>query len=257
MSGRVLVERWSAQGTTQTVQETSSRITYRGSWYTARHASYLGGKVRSTDKAGAKAVLRFKGSAISWIGSVGPTRGKAKVYLDGKLVATVNTWAGSFRPARVLFQHSWDVAGSHRISIVAKGTAGHPTVAIDAFLVRVDGATDAAGARGRGKPSPKPIQSPDTKQAPADSPVPTAEPTPPASDPVPTPDVPAGATPAPTAAPAVAPTPAPPAADADANRRADTCSHQRARADGGANRRADTCPHRRAHADPAPARPSG
>ena len=37
MSGRVLMERWSAQGKTQTVQETSSRITYRGSWYTARH----------------------------------------------------------------------------------------------------------------------------------------------------------------------------------------------------------------------------
>ena len=97
--------------------------------------------------------------------------------LDGKRVATVNTWARSFRPTRVIFQHSWEVAGSHRIAIVAKGTAGHPTVALDAFFVQVDGATDAAGARGRGKPSPKPTPVPDpSRRRPTRSaPAPTAE----------------------------------------------------------------------------------
>jgi hypothetical protein len=135
-SGRALLAEWSAVSRVSVVQQSSGSISYSGPWRTAYHASYMDGKARSTKARSAKASLQFTGSAIAWVGPVGPSRGKARVYIDGRLIKTVNTWASTFRASRVLFTASWAKVGTHRISIVTNGTAGHPTVALDAFLVR-------------------------------------------------------------------------------------------------------------------------
>jgi hypothetical protein len=127
-----LIDTWSATK----VQESSSRIDFSGGWRRAAHPDYLGGRAKATTNAGAKARLTFSGSAIAWVGPTGPTRGQAKVYVDGALAATVNTRADSFHAKRVLFRKTWGSVGQHRIAIVASGTAGHPMVALDAFLVR-------------------------------------------------------------------------------------------------------------------------
>ena len=134
--GRTLLAEWSAVSRVSVVQQSSRSISYRGTWRTAYSSGYMDGKARSTNARSAKASLQFTGTAIAWVGPVGPSRGKARVYVDGKLVTTVNTWASTFGPSRVLFTRSWPIVGTHRISIVANGTAGHPTVALDAFLVR-------------------------------------------------------------------------------------------------------------------------
>ena len=49
---------------------------------------------------------------------------------------TVNTWASRLPSGARLFEKSWSAVGTHRNPIVTLGTAKHPTVAIDAFLVR-------------------------------------------------------------------------------------------------------------------------
>jgi hypothetical protein len=84
---------------------------------------------------GAKASLVFTGDRIRLIGPSGPTRGKAKVYIDGRLKATVNLYSARFQARRVLFSAAVQ-DGSHRITIVAVATRGRPVVAIDAFEVR-------------------------------------------------------------------------------------------------------------------------
>lgn len=140
-SARGLLAAWQSQSRVDIVQETSSRISYRGTWKKTSYTRYLGGNARWTNATGASAGLSFTGSAVAWVGPIGPTRGKAKVYIDGILVTTVNSRADSFSPARVLFRKSWANVGTHRIKIVALGTPGHPTVALDAFLVRRDAAT--------------------------------------------------------------------------------------------------------------------
>ena len=199
-SGRHLIATWSDDASVSVVQETSRSIRFRKSWETATYPSYLGGKARATDVKGARASLTFTGAAVSWIGPVGPTRGKAKVYIDGKYARTVNTWNASFRPTRVLFTKSWDAVGAHSINIVALGTKGHPTVAVDALIVRRD-------TKGKGHPkddsgAPIGTQPPAPTAAPAADPAPTAAP---AADPAPT--AAPTATPAPTAAPAADPAP--------------------------------------------------
>lgn len=178
-SGRTLLAEWSAVANVSVVQESNSAITYRGTWRKAYHSGYMGGKARATRIRGAKARLAFTGTAVAWIGPIGPTRGKARVYIDGTLVKTVNTWASSFRASRVLFTKVWDRVGTHRITIVANGTAGHPTVGLDAFLVR--GKLNSA--------SPTPTPTPALAATPTPTPVVAATPKP---APTPAPSAPSG-----------------------------------------------------------------
>jgi hypothetical protein len=142
-SAKTLLADWRSTSSVDVVQEGSSRIGYRRHWKKVHHADYLGGGAKATRDAGAKAILKFKGSAVAWVGPIGPTRGRAKVYVDGSLVTTVNTWHSSFVPTRVLFKREWKAVGTHRIKIVGAGTSGHPSVALDAFAVRLDLPTPA------------------------------------------------------------------------------------------------------------------
>jgi hypothetical protein len=119
----------------RTVNERSSAIAYRGSWRIARHGGYGGGAVRYATRAGASATLTFTGRRVSWHGPTGPTRGQAKVYLDGRYVRTVDLRRSSFDPRATLFGRSWSKPGRHSLRIVVVGTRGGSMVAIDDFLV--------------------------------------------------------------------------------------------------------------------------
>ena len=96
----------------------------------------MGGHVRFAKVRGARATFTFKGLGVEWIGPVGPTRGSATVWINGRRIKTVSTHARSFRAARVLFRMNWTSVGTRTMTIVVNGTKGHPTVAIDAFVVR-------------------------------------------------------------------------------------------------------------------------
>jgi hypothetical protein len=119
---------------TTRIADSSRRIAWNRRWSTARHPSYFGGSVHWTTSAGAKATLIFDGNRIRWIGPTGPTRGRAKVYIDGRLKATVNLYSARFHARRVIFSSSL-ADGRHTITIVALATPGRPMVAIDAFEV--------------------------------------------------------------------------------------------------------------------------
>ena len=116
--------------------ESSKAIAYTGTWRTARHNAYAGDKVRYATSKGASATFTFTGSRVTWYGPTGPTRGKAKVFVDGEYVKTVNLRRGSFDARSALFRKSWASSGEHTIRIEVVGTAGHPMVAIDEFVVR-------------------------------------------------------------------------------------------------------------------------
>jgi hypothetical protein len=61
-------------------------------------------------------------------------RGKAAVYIDGKLVQTIDVGSSTYRPAAIVFGISWSTPGRHLITIRAVGTHGRPAVDIDAVI---------------------------------------------------------------------------------------------------------------------------
>jgi Transglycosylase-like domain len=115
------------------IPETSAAIAYRGRWSTARFAGYAGRQVKYATRTGAAATLQFTGTGIAWIGPVGPTRGAARVYLDGKYVVTVNLRRSSFHARTLLFSRAFPAGGTHTIRI-AVSSSGRP-VAIDELIV--------------------------------------------------------------------------------------------------------------------------
>jgi hypothetical protein len=122
--------------TSTTYQETSPAIVYRGTWSSAAHPDYRGGEVRWSTERGASATFRFTGIGVSWIGPTGPTRGKAKVYVDGRLVKTVDANTARFDASSVLYSANFTSERERTLKIVVAGTTGHPMVAIDTLVVR-------------------------------------------------------------------------------------------------------------------------
>jgi hypothetical protein len=135
-SPKAVLSTWSAGYATKSIQDNSASVHYSSGWIRVSHRGYSHGTVRSTNKRGATASLTFTGTGVSWVGPTGPTRGRAKVYVNGVYKATVNLFSTTFRPSRVVFRMTWKSSATRTIKIVAAGTAGRPTVAVDALLVR-------------------------------------------------------------------------------------------------------------------------
>lgn len=115
------------------VTDSGPGIQYTGVWRSARHSAYAGHSVRYAVTPGARATFAFDGHAVTWSGPVGPTRGQARIYVDGKLAATVDLYARAFSPRRTVWSKTWPANGKHTIAIVVAGTHGRPFVAIDEF----------------------------------------------------------------------------------------------------------------------------
>jgi hypothetical protein len=77
--------------------------------------------------------MTFTGTGIAWVGPIGPTRGSARVYVDGKLAGTVQLHRSAFHARQVLFQKHFATKGQHTIRIVV-ARSGRP-VAIDDLIV--------------------------------------------------------------------------------------------------------------------------
>jgi Transglycosylase-like domain len=123
-------------GSARHVGETSASVAYRGSWHSARHGGYAGGAVRYSTRAGATATVTFTGKRITWYGPVGPTRGKARILVDGVAIRTVDLHRSAFKGHAALYSRSWTAKGTHTLTIQVVGTKRHPMVAVDEFVVR-------------------------------------------------------------------------------------------------------------------------
>ena len=116
-------------------QETDARVVYAGKWSAATATNASGSKIKISNAGNAKATLTATGKRFSWIASRGPDRGSARVYVDGAQKATMNTYFASPSAQRIEYSINFTTSGSHTIAIVNLGSAGHPRVDIDAFLI--------------------------------------------------------------------------------------------------------------------------
>jgi hypothetical protein len=112
--------------------DASPAIRYSASWRPAGHVAYSDDHARYATSPGALASLTFTGRGIAWVGPVGPTRGAARVYVDGRAVATVELRQSTFQPRKVLFARAL-APGKHTFRIVVT-SAGRP-VAVDELII--------------------------------------------------------------------------------------------------------------------------
>jgi subtilisin family serine protease len=117
------------------LQSTSASIAYRGTWRTSFTDAAYGGGTKYAVAARATATLRFTGRAVAWVAQLGPTSGSARVFIDGRYVRTVSLFANRSHPRLIAFEQRWAGSGAHTIAVEVLGTAGHPRVDVDAFLL--------------------------------------------------------------------------------------------------------------------------
>ena len=121
--------------TTLLTQQSSSSVSYHGTWVTVLNHPYAsGGSLAYSTSYGATATFKFTGYAVSWVAYRGPNRGSAAVYLDGVYYATVNLYSPSYYSTPIVYAAHWGINGTHTIKVVNLGTAGHPRVDVDAFV---------------------------------------------------------------------------------------------------------------------------
>jgi hypothetical protein len=108
---------------------------YTGSWTNSNCTCFVDGTTSHSSTAGASATFSYNGYVFGWVTETGPTRGSAKIYQDGVLKATISTYSATNSGAKVMWANWFSPGGHHTIKIVVVGTAGHPRVDIDGFLV--------------------------------------------------------------------------------------------------------------------------
>ncbi|HWG02888.1 MAG TPA: beta-galactosidase [Trebonia sp.] len=132
--------------TSYTYDDANSALAYTGNWThaTAGNSNYTGGDYDSTEswstEAGGAATVTFTGPAVQWIGPKNNNGGIADVSIDGKQVATVDTYSASGKEYKqVLYAASGLSSGSHTLTITVTGNkdsaSSADTVVVDAINV--------------------------------------------------------------------------------------------------------------------------
>jgi hypothetical protein len=107
-----------------------------GTWHTSSSSAYSGGSTWYASAAGASATFTTSGvRSIGFVTTKASSRGSFRVYIDGALKATISAHTTATTYRQLVYQFTWSSPGTHTIKIVVLGTAGHPRVDVDAFLV--------------------------------------------------------------------------------------------------------------------------
>lgn len=117
------------------LQQSDDAIVFKGETHPASAASSSGGSVRYLAEGGALAKLTTSARSLSFVTTMGPNRGEARIYVDGELVTTVDLGAPGETYRYVAFTKTWSSVGTHTIRVVAVGTPSRPRVDVDAFGV--------------------------------------------------------------------------------------------------------------------------
>ena len=117
-------------------QENNAAIKYTTPGWTRQTLSGAnGGSVDFATLKGKTATLTFTGFQVAWMSTQGPTRGSATVKLDAGSLVTINTNTSSAHAAHIVDVVTAAAQGAHKLVVNVLGTAGHPRIDVDAFVV--------------------------------------------------------------------------------------------------------------------------
>lgn len=103
-----------------------------------RHAdpSAMDGSEWQSTRPGDRLTVRSAGRSLAWVATTGPTRGRADVVLNRRVVDTVNLYSAERRPGRVVWAGKLPLGRTSTVSIVNRSGDRRPTVGVDALLLQ-------------------------------------------------------------------------------------------------------------------------
>jgi hypothetical protein len=126
-----------ATGSGYRVEQSNPAVTWSGQWSVNKGSFNSGGSAKLANSAGARATFAFIGTSVNWIAYQGQSSGIARVYVDGALTGTVDTYAPASKAQAVAYTVSGLASGAHSIVVEATGTknnaSGSSWIWVDAF----------------------------------------------------------------------------------------------------------------------------
>ena len=131
------VGNWSAWAagpstTTALLQERAAVVRYIGTWTKVLYKYASGGSTTYAKSLGARVGTTLSARGVAIVAPVGPTRGSARVYVDGLYRTTINFRATSGRSRMVMYSTTFATPGSHTIEMRLTGSG---RVDVDAFVI--------------------------------------------------------------------------------------------------------------------------
>jgi len=108
-------------------------ITYTGRWGISRFPGFADGATHFASAPGAVAAFMVDGGAVGLVMEKAANRGSAKVFVDGVLKGTVDTYSVTTKHRQVVWSATLP-PGRHFIRVVNSATPGHPRIDVDAIL---------------------------------------------------------------------------------------------------------------------------
>ena len=121
-----------ASVTSVVVQDRAAAVTYSGTWHKYTYANASGGTTTWATAANARVRTSFSGRGVAIVAPVGPTRGRATIYVDGVSRGTVSFRASSGKSRVVMYSTAFATLGTHTIELVVQGSG---RVDVDAFVI--------------------------------------------------------------------------------------------------------------------------
>ncbi|HEX6473684.1 MAG TPA: S8 family serine peptidase, partial [Candidatus Limnocylindria bacterium] len=112
-------------------------IDFVRAWNTESASDFFGGSTRFSRLLTASAKHEFTGRQVAWIASRGPDRGRAKVYINGVLVQTINLYAAGRHHRQIVFMTDAGPATTQtiKVKVISKSAQSSSTrVDLDAFI---------------------------------------------------------------------------------------------------------------------------
>jgi hypothetical protein len=117
------------------VDDRSSTITRHGLWLRRASASAWRATVTGSTRAGASLSMTFSGHGVALVGPKNPYRGKARVYVDGVYIRTINMRTVTSSSRQVAFTRDFPAGGTHTITLRVVGTGSYRLFRLDAFVI--------------------------------------------------------------------------------------------------------------------------
>jgi stage II sporulation protein D len=111
------VDRTYAVATTTRYQNSNTKLAWTGYWKVQTRTDLSGGTLQYSSIKNASVKATFSGTGVVWTGTKSPKFGKAGVYVDGKLVKTVDLYGTSTAYRQTLFKDTNLSPGAHTIEI--------------------------------------------------------------------------------------------------------------------------------------------
>ena len=117
------------------VPERSSAVAYAGSWSNVRTSVAYGGSRKTTVAKGATATFTVWGTSAVIVGTMGPTRGSAEIWVDGVKVTTLNSYSATTKNRAILAYIQLGEPGTHKVVVKNLATSGHGRLDIDGMIL--------------------------------------------------------------------------------------------------------------------------